>query len=344
MSTLEKAWYTRASWLILLWPVAVLFRCLAALRRQIQSASARKIITKVPVVIIGNLTVGGTGKTPVIMTLANALKASGLRPGVISRGYGGQGATYPMLVEASADSAVVGDEPALIAGQCEVPVVVDPDRRRAMEYLLEQSDVDVILSDDGLQHYRLPRDYEIAVVDGERLFGNEMTLPAGPLREPVSRLSTVDRIIVNGAAEKTHEALAQAVHMTLQAKALRNLDSGETRAFAGAPFKMGTCIQAVAALGNPQRFFTLLEQLPYAVETFSFPDHQKITLEALQAAGVDLSQPIVMTDKDAIKWPRGVTGDCWSLTVEVTLPEAFLQEFVTAVQSLQQQKQAQHSH
>lgn len=342
MSRLANAWYQRAAWLYLLWPVAMLFRGLSFCRRKLQETDAAA--NKVPVVIVGNISVGGTGKTPIIMALSNHLKHHGIMPGVISRGYGGKSDSYPLAVTAQSDSDVVGDEPKLIATTCDIPVVVDPDRCRALNHLLTHHNVDVVLSDDGLQHYRLPRDYEIAVVDGKRLFGNTMTLPAGPLREPLSRLRTVNCVIVNGAqvdenAEAPiHPALAKAVHMGLSPSQLRNLDSGETRAFAGAPFQMGKRIQAVAAIGNPQRFFDLLEKLPYPIESFAFPDHQKISKDDLQKAGVDLSQPIVMTDKDAIKWPRGISGNCWALSVDVKLPKEFLQNFLEQVQSLIQQK------
>ena len=197
MSRLENAWYERAWWLYLLWPVAMPFQGLGYCRRMLQASDPAS--NKVPVVIVGNLSVGGTGKTPIIMALSNYLKSNGINPGIVSRGYGGNSKSYPLVVDAQSDSAIVGDEPKLIASACEIPVVVDPDRRRALEYLLAQHEVDVVLSDDGLQHYRLPRDYEIVVVDGARLFGNELTLPAGPLREPLSRLRSVDCVIVNGS-------------------------------------------------------------------------------------------------------------------------------------------------
>ncbi|MDX2349092.1 MAG: tetraacyldisaccharide 4'-kinase, partial [Porticoccus sp.] len=196
-SSLEQAWYRHNSWALLFLPFSWLFRGVAATRRYYHQKVAPSPSLNVPVIVVGNITVGGTGKTPLLLALVAHFKQQGYRPGVISRGYGGNASEYPLRVTTESAAAEVGDEPLLLASAC--PVVVDPDRYRAAQFLLEQTDCDLILSDDGLQHYRLPRDIEIVVVDGGRGFGNGHCLPAGPLREPVSRLTQADFVLINSA-------------------------------------------------------------------------------------------------------------------------------------------------
>ena len=200
MTFLETAWYEKASWLIILWPISILFRLLALCRRSLQQTSSRPSHINVPIIVVGNISVGGTGKTPVVITLANNLKSLGINPGIISRGYGGSAAAYPLVVNQDCDVSACGDEALLIQDKTNCPVVVDPDRTAAIDLLVQKfgEEIDLVISDDGLQHYKLYRDLEIAIVDGDRLFGNGLCLPAGPLREPVSRLLEVDHIIVNG--------------------------------------------------------------------------------------------------------------------------------------------------
>lgn len=334
MRVLEKAWYEGAWWLFLLLPVSWLFTLLASVRRMWLSRAARQHQFAVPIVVIGNLTVGGTGKTPLIIALSSELKKAGLKVGIISRGYGAQLEDFPVQVSDEHDAGQVGDEPLLLHRVTQCPVVIDPDRPRGCKYLLENNELDVVLSDDGLQHYAMPRDIEIVVVDGDRVFGNGLTLPAGPLREPVSRLRSVDAIVVNtGTQQRDVDAVMSAsgasaqlppVHgMYLKPKTLRNLKSDEQRPFAGAPFKMGDRVQAVAAIGNPQRFFKLVSELPYAVEDFTFPDHHPYEKVDFEAAGIDLSRPIVMTEKDGIKCQSFANENFWVLHVEVQLPEQF---------------------
>lgn len=324
MSTLESAWYKGASWLYLLLPVSWLFQVLAVIRKRRLLARQQPLSKNVPVVVIGNISVGGTGKTPLIMTLARQLKKAGYKPGIVSRGYGGKANTYPLAVTEQSRVEETGDEPALLAQATGCPVVVDPNRRRACEFLIEQYPVDVVLSDDGLQHYQLPRQIEIAVVDGERLFGNGLCLPAGPLREPVSRLDSVDLIVVNGEPARALPSLDKATVMRVKPRFLVNLETGERRPFSGAPFKMGDKVQAVAGLGNPQRFFTLLQSLPYPLEEFPFPDHHAFTERDFTARGISLSHPIVMTEKDGIKCRDFANKNFWVVQANIDLPETFL--------------------
>ncbi len=329
MSFLEKAWHKKAGWLVLLWPVSALFRFIAKLRRMLQQPKTRPAYLKVPLLVIGNITLGGTGKTPLVITLAKELQKQGFKPGVISRGFGGNAPSYPLAVDGDTNVAESGDEAFLIAEKTGCPVYVDPDRCAALQALLEVEDVDVVLSDDGLQHYKLYRDLEIVVVDGQRLFSNGFCLPAGPLREPVNRLREVAHVVVNGKAVEDLPQLIGASAMSLEPRSLVNLISGEKRPFGGAPFNMGNTVQAVSALGNPQRFYDLLERLPYQVQTFSFPDHHNFSAVDFEQQGIDEHQPVVMTEKDAVKCRKFAKNNFWYLSVEVNLESQFVERIVT---------------
>jgi tetraacyldisaccharide 4'-kinase len=331
MTLIERAWYKRAKWLYLLLPLSWIFQVLIAVRRKILTRSAAAADTPVPVVVIGNISVGGTGKTPLLIFLCRTLQENGYKPGVISRGYGAAPPQTPFLVDKTSDPAVCGDEPALIAEHCGVPVVVDPDRLRAYRYLVNNHDVDVVISDDGMQHYRLPRHMEIAVVDGARLFANRLCLPAGPLREPLRRLREVDMLVVNGEPAESLPELFGAMIMTLNPRSLVNLKTGETRAFNGAPFKMGDQVQAVAGIGNPERFFSLARRLPYPVSCFSFPDHHAYSQNDFMKHGIDPGQPIVMTEKDGIKCRSFATDNFWVLKIEVALNAEFADQVLALI-------------
>lgn len=334
MSFLEQAWYKKAPWLIVLRPLAWIFQILGYCRRKIQQRASQPQSHTIPVIIVGNITVGGTGKTPVIMALADHFKDQGIKPGIISRGYGGSSGIYPLAVTTATAVESCGDEALLMAQKTNCPVVVDPDRVSALRYLIDNEDVEVILCDDGLQHYRLHRDMEIAVVDGQRLFGNRQCLPAGPLREPVSRLRTVDYVVINGDAAAELDELATATTMQLVPRFLINLGSGEKRPFAGAPFNMGSKIQAVSAIGNSERFYQLLDKLPYQLEKISFPDHHLFCASDFEDSGIDMQQPVVMTEKDAVKCRQFATPNFWYLSVDVKLPQDFLDSLWTRLSTL----------
>tara|TARA_B110000091_G_scaffold109011_1_gene118169 strand:- start:1239 stop:2252 length:1014 start_codon:yes stop_codon:yes gene_type:complete len=325
MSFLERAWHDRAGWLILLWPVSVLFQALTAIRRAAQQSKQRPAYLTAPLIVIGNISLGGTGKTPLLITLSQELQKQGFKPGIISRGYGGDAPSYPFAVNIDSDVSQSGDEAFLIAEKTGCPVYVDPDRSAALQALLLHEDVDVVLSDDGLQHYNLYRDLEIVVVDGQRLFSNGFCLPAGPLRESMNRLKEAQHIVVNGEPAREIPQLAGASKMQLEPRSLVNMVSGEKRPFAGAPFNMGNRLQAVSALGNPQRFYALLERLPYQVEIFSFPDHHRFTADDFEQEGIDMHQPVVMTEKDAVKCRQFAKNNFWYLSVEVNLESQFFE-------------------
>ncbi len=354
MSKLEKAWYSKAGWLIVLWPLAFVFQLIVRLRRRLQQKQERPANLNVPVIVIGNISVGGTGKTPLLIALVKHLQTQGFSPGVVTRGYGAdthakKSASYPLNVTESTPVAVCGDEAQLIHTQTGCPVVVNPDRPVAVACLLaEHDDVDVVLSDDGLQHYRLWRDLEIAVVDGQRLFGNGMCLPAGPLRESVSRLGEVDFIVIN---EGEPDALAQLSNcpvekiasMHLKPKSLVNMVNGKKLPFSGAPFNMGARVQAVTALGNPERFFETLSALPYEVEHFTFADHHLYNADDFGSAGIDSHQPVVMTEKDAVKCQDFAKTNFWVLSTALKVDKELLERVSARAQAIGKEIEQQTS-
>jgi tetraacyldisaccharide 4'-kinase len=268
----------------------------------------------VPVIVVGNITVGGTGKTPLIIWMAGFLKNSGFKPGIISRGYRGRSATWPQWVTADSDAGTVGDEALLIAKETGCPMAVGPLRVDSASMLLKLADCDVILSDDGLQHYALNRDIEIAVIDGERRFGNGYCLPAGPLREPIERLKSVDFIIVNGEKYEERE-----FSMKLVGEMLINLVTGEQKSLQ--EFKGIDC-HALAGIGNPDRFFTLLEAAGLTCITHSFPDHYQFQRRDIEFSD---NKPVLMTEKDAVKCTEFAGKQHWYLPVKA-VPDAVFSE------------------
>ena len=359
MTFIERAWYHKALWLYALWPLHWLFTKLAARRRKLLSAKASS--WPVPVVVVGNISVGGTGKTPLLIALVAHLQNQGINPGVVSRGYGSKSEDFPVNVTADTAVEESGDEALLIARHCGCPVVIDPDRVAAITCLLDQHSVDVVLCDDGLQHYAMARDIELIVVDAERQFGNGLCLPAGPLREPLSRLGEADLIIVNStkamAAEVRATLLsngvsclssvekqsswqpvqekkkteyrdsAQGFEMTIEPDCFINVLSRERRPYGGAPFKMGSRLQAVSGLGNPERFYSVLDELPHQVSRYSFRDHHWFRKEDFDALGLDDIQPIVMTEKDAVKIEHFARNNFWYLSIRCRLSENLLAAF-----------------
>lgn len=326
-SSLEQAWYRPASWALLLLPLSWLFRLLAWSRRIWLTRVAVRPPLDAPVIIVGNITVGGTGKTPLLLTLIDYLKQQGYKPGVISRGYGGQAANYPCLVSPQSKAAEVGDEPMLLAAKC--PVAVDPDRDQAARLLLEQQDCDLLLSDDGLQHYRLQRDIEIVVVDGQRGWGNGHCLPAGPLREPIARLASVDFVVTNGAAGQLKIDHPRCSEMSIEPQGLRRLRDGyciSPRDWPGS-----RSVNAVAGIGNPERFFNTLAELGFEAELHPLPDHHQFTGEELSYAN---GRPVIITAKDAVKCTGFDQDNVWVLEVNAQLENAFLQQLSDKLKSL----------
>ncbi len=244
---LDQLWFghQRSLWATPLRPFSALFGLIARYRRrQYLRGKLPCYRAPVPVVVVGNIMVGGNGKTPFVIWLVEQLKAQGYRPGVVSRGYGGKSDQYPLLLTQTTPPSVAGDEPVLIARRTQVPVCVDPDRSEAVKRLL-QEDVDIVVTDDGMQHYRLDRDLEIVIIDGQRRFGNGHYLPLGPLRESVDRLDSVDMLINNGGDPEEKEW-----PMHLVAGQATNLRTGQS-----CPASMLPGVVAVAGIGHPPRFF-----------------------------------------------------------------------------------------
>ncbi|HBW83860.1 MAG: tetraacyldisaccharide 4'-kinase [Gammaproteobacteria bacterium] len=327
MNFMSKAWHRKSFWLWLLLPFSLLVRFIAlrrlrALRKYPKLGQHKDLAC--PVIVVGNITTGGTGKTPLVIALARHLNNEGFVPAIISRGYKSKAPHYPLLIDESVPVIEAGDEPSLIYRHTECPVVIDPDRAAALRYVRRHTDADVVLSDDGLQHYGLPRSYEICVVDPLRLFGNELCLPAGPLREPISRLQQVDAVVLNGDADKDHPLFSQSYNLRIDPVALVNISTGERRPLSGAPFKIGTTIDAVAALGNPNRFFKLFNELPYQIKAHSYPDHYRYKMEDFQGAAFADGNPIVMTKKDGIKCEAFADSRFWCLDVKVEVDPKLL--------------------
>jgi len=320
--TLLKAWYQGSKWLYLLYPLAALFTWLANRRRKRLSTQAHGF--DVPVVVVGNIAVGGTGKTPIIIALAVHLKERGLKPAIISRGYGAKAPHYPYLVTVDSPPSMVGDEPLLICRESGCPVMIGADRPKSVAALIEQTGCNVILSDDGMQHYQLARQWEVCVMDGARGIGNGMCLPAGPLREPVSRLQEVDCIIVNGENRVGIDVGQTPQYtMTLTPEAWYPVapSTHQQRADVGTcPWGDSNTLYAVTGIGNPQRFFNTLADLSLQPHTKSFPDHHPFNQSDL--AYVD-DQPLLMTAKDAVKCQEFAAENWWYLSVTAQLPDTF---------------------
>ena len=313
--TLDSAWYDggRIPWWT--WPLAALYGAVTGLRRwMFRHGWLRSQRLPVPVIVVGNLTAGGTGKTPLTIALAAELRRRGYTPGVVSRGYGGT-QREPLLLDAAPDPARVGDEPCLIRASG-TPVAVGTDRPAAARLLLAAG-CDVVVADDGLQHYRLARDVEICVIDGERRFGNERLLPAGPLREPLRRLQQVDLRVCNGGVPAPGE-----FPMTLRGDLAVNLLDARERPlgdFAGGR------VHAVAGIGHPQRFFASLRGAGLALIEHRFADHHRFTAEDLAFVP---ALPLLMTDKDAIKCRHFAQPDWWRVPVSAQLPEEFFEQLL----------------
>ena len=312
---LLQAWYTGHPLLVLLRPLEWLYRWMVSRRRRAFVAGRGDIYrAPVPVIVVGNITLGGTGKTPMILWLIEHCRARGLRVGVVSRGYGAEPPSFPWRVEAEHSAAVSGDEPLLIVQRTAVPLMIDPDRGRAVRALLASEPLDLILSDDGLQHYRLARDLELVLLDAARGLGNRRCLPAGPLREPLERLESVDALLCNGAAADTPDSFA----MQLRPGALINLVSRQPVGLEH--FPPGQALHALAGIGNPRRFFNTLEGLNWRPVAHAFADHARYSAEALQFTP---ALPVVMTEKDAVKCRPFAQPDWWYLSVDAQLSPAF---------------------
>ena len=324
MSGLERHWYRITPLHLILFPVSLLFRLLVALRRALYRSrilSGHQLA--VPVIVIGNISAGGTGKTPLTLALAQQLAGRGWHPLIVSRGYGG-GAQQPMHVCQDSDAKQVGDEPLLMARRNLCPVWIGKDRAAAAQAALRaHPQCDVILCDDGLQHYRLRRDVEVAVIDGIRGFGNGLMLPAGPLREPVSRLRTVDAVVVNGGGTSPGQYA-----MRLSGETFYNLAAPGKTVAASHFHTLNN--HAVAGIGHPQRYFRHLQMLGIAFTPHAFPDHHPYSAADLAFAGCDA---ILLTEKDAVKCAAFADARYWVLRVDAQIDPALIDHILRKIES-----------
>ena len=305
-----NSWYSHSAFLpYFLWPFSHIYKLIIYLRKKI----IKPVQFNIPVIIVGNITVGGTGKTPLVIWLAKFLRKNNYRPGIVSRGYGGKTRLFPQQIFPASDPNEVGDEAVLLARRAKCPVIIDPDRVNAVRYLLNNTDCNIVISDDGLQHYALGRNIEIAVIDGHRRFGNRWCLPAGPLREPISRMDSVDFIVTNGGEIGVGEIGMKLIpgkiynlsDMTLKA----NLDD-----FAG------DTVHAVAGIGNPERFFDFLRELKLSIWPHRFPDHYQYLPKDVNFKD---DAKIIMTEKDAVKCEAFADYRYWCLPIDAELEEGF---------------------
>ncbi|MGA8260639.1 MAG: tetraacyldisaccharide 4'-kinase [Arenicellales bacterium] len=301
----SNLWRGRSPATRLLVPLSWVYLSIIRLRRMCYAHGPCRAVTFAkPVVVVGGITVGGSGKTPLVMHVVRLLAARDRRPGIVSRGYGGRPRWLPLIVDRNTPPSECGDEPAMMAANLDIPVVVDPNRPRGVNELISALGCDIVVSDDGLQHYRMDRQVEIAVVGGAAPFGNGFCLPAGPLREPRSRLKEVDLVVYGGVADR-EGTKPGAYRMEIRIEGFIHLGGGGRRP--AGDFE-GRRVHAVAGTGNPDGFFDALRGLGLNVQAHPFPDHHRYRREDF--SGLD-GAPIVMTEKDAVKCRDMKLEDAW---------------------------------
>lgn len=310
---LEEIWYGSSPLSWILAPLGVLFCGAVTLRRFAYRSGLLKMQrAAVPVIVVGNITVGGTGKTPLVLWLIEMLRRHGYRPGIVARGHGGNAQHWPQQVRADSDPVTVGDEPVLLAQRGRCPIAVGPNRPAAIDALLAHTDCNIVVSDDGLQHYLMARDVEIAVVDGNRRYGNGRCLPAGPLREPESRLRQVDLLVSNGLPRKGE------FPMKIRAdRACKLLDPTVQQPLI--QFQPRT-VHVVAGIAHAERFGAMLRALNFRITAHWFPDHHPFRRADLEFGD---DQPVLMTEKDAVKCRYFARDNWWYVPIQAELPEVF---------------------
>jgi len=310
----DEIWYGRHPLMLTLLPLSGCYQIVMRLRNWAYRVGLLPVHRfGVPVIVVGNITVGGTGKTPLVIWLCRYLKAIGYNPGIVSRGYGGHSKHWPQQVRPDSDPRMVGDEAVLMARRTACPLAVGPDRVSATEALIEIAGCDIIVSDDGLQHLRMGRDIEIAVIDSIRRFGNRHCLPAGPLREPLSRLATVDLLVSRGSAGRGE--------FPMQYTATRLYRPGRSEPVLELESLRDTRVHVVAGIGHPEQFFAMLKGKGLQVIPHVFPDHHEFSSADLRFAD---RLPVLMTEKDAVKCERlELPADCYYVPIEAQLPDSF---------------------
>ncbi len=324
-------WQHRTILSYLLWPLSLLYCFISGVRKyfyQCNILPQKKF--PVPVIVVGNIYVGGTGKTPFTIALVQYLQQCGYNPGIVSRGYKSKTKHYPYFVKEDDDALAVGDEAILLSRHCACPVIIDPRRTRAATALLEKHDIDVIVSDDGLQHYAMARDIEILLIDSQRMFGNGWRLPAGPLREGLKRLNSVNFVVMHGAENKKYSPW----HFSLEPYQWVNCKNTQ-QVLQLDKFSSHT-VHAVAAIGNPERFYQSLKTLGLSVIPHSFPDHFVFKADDLSFSN---KFPLAMTEKDSVKCLRFAKSDWWYLQIKVKIEQKFFIKLEKCISKIQKKKE-----
>ncbi|VAX76694.1 Tetraacyldisaccharide 4'-kinase [Serratia symbiotica] len=322
---IQRIWSGKSLLYLILVPLSCLYGLVGTLIRLSYRCGLRKSWrAPIPVVIVGNLTVGGNGKTPIVIWLVEKLQQRGYRVGVVSRGSGSKSTVYPLVLRQNTSAREAGDEPVLIYQRTAAPVAIAPKRSDAIQALLEHHHLDVVITDDGLQHYALQRDFELVVIDGVRRFGNGWWLPAGPMRERASRLKSVAACVTNGGVAEIGE-----IAMSLRVREAINMMSGER-----CPVVKLTHVVAVAGIGYPPRFFEMLEALGVYVEKkVAFSDHQQYQLATLSVLTL-VGQTLLMTEKDAVKCKAFAQPNWWYLPVDAVLPSIDAEQLLQKIENL----------
>ena len=322
---LISQWYEPKPWGWLLWPFTKMFAALVKCRQYFYAKNwLNKYRSPVPVIVVGNITVGGTGKTPLVIYLAQLLRKHGYNPGIVSRGYKGKVKSV-VLVSPHSDPKVVSDEAVLLANRGQCPVIIAKKRAVGIKQIVRHNKVNIIISDDGLQHYALERDIEIAVIDGERRFGNGFSLPMGPMREPETRLDSVDLIVVNGGQTLSDREYA----MQIVNKTVYSLGH-PAKTIELASLK-GTTVHAVAGIGYPQRFFQYLQDVGINVIPHAFPDHYEFSPATVSFPDQHL---VLMTEKDAVKCKHFANYKHWVVAISVELAPSFDESILSLIEGL----------
>ncbi len=329
--SIEKFWYSNSKFVWIFWPVSLIFLLMVKIKRalyQLKWISSNRF--KKPVLVVGNITLGGTGKTPFINQLIRLLAENGIKAGIVSRGYHSKINSYPHQVVADNTASQVGDEAFMqyadlnVRSALNIPIVIDPVRSQAVDYLIKKSDVDLVISDDGMQHYKMDRDIEVLLFDGERQFGNQLILPFGPLREPVSRLKTIDFVIQNGLNKNNISAYS--VH--LKASKLVHLKTGKE--ISTNDFSKNK-VNAIAGIGNPGRFFKSLEQVCIVKNKTALADHYVFTLEDFKQFNDEV---VVMTEKDASKCYSFAADNWYYLKVEMDFGKKLTNQLLESIKKV----------
>jgi subfamily B ATP-binding cassette protein MsbA len=330
ISFIENSWYKKRLWLWILWPLSRLIEFLVKRRRN-KYLQNLQLSWKpdIPLIVVGNIVVGGSGKTPFVIWLSKLLEDQGYKPGIVSRGYGSKSNQYPLIIDNDSRVADSGDEPLIIHRNTNRPVCVSPNRTEAVKKLLQETDADIIISDDGLQHYKLNRDIEIIVFDGLRGIGNNLCLPAGPLREPLERTKDAD-FIVSSTKRLEIDEIHEDCLMTY--KPLEWVRLSDNKRFPANDWPLSRSVHAVAGIGNPSKFYSTLSSLGLNIMEHSFPDHYQFKEEDLD---FEDNHPILMTEKDAVRCMDMNNKNLWYLSIEAEIKDGdFKEDLLSKVKAI----------